>query len=147
MRESERELGQMCVTSPANYHYFLPPSFLPPMLASLLPSFLPSSLARPLPALISASETNIDGNSAEEFEAREERKEEDPSEPAGRRDNKSLPLSSSRISVAEITAVSSEAWAKMCDWASVAGRGRLLLSGSVAHASLKTAVYGRMPYL
>ena len=38
------------------------------------------------------------------------------------------------------TAVSSEAWAKFRDWASVAGRGRLLLSGSVAHASLKTAV-------
>ena len=40
------------------------------------------------------------------------------------------------------TAVSSEAWAKLRDWASVAGRGRLLLSGSVAHASLKTAVFG-----
>ena len=39
-----------------------------------------------------------------------------------------------------ITAVLSEAWAKLRDWASVAGRGRLLLSGSVAHASLKTAV-------
>ena len=39
------------------------------------------------------------------------------------------------------TAVSSEAWAKLRDWASVASRGRLLLSGSVAHASLKTAVY------
>ena len=39
-----------------------------------------------------------------------------------------------------ITAVSSEAWAKLRDWASVAGRGRLLLSGSVAHASLKTAL-------
>ena len=38
------------------------------------------------------------------------------------------------------TAVSSEAWAKLRDWASVAVRGRLLLSGSVAHASLKTAV-------
>ena len=38
------------------------------------------------------------------------------------------------------TAVSSEAWAKLRDWASVVGRGRLLLSGSVAHASLKTAV-------
>ena len=38
------------------------------------------------------------------------------------------------------TAVSSEAWAKLRDWASVAGRGRLLLSGSVAHGSLKTAV-------
>ena len=38
------------------------------------------------------------------------------------------------------TAVSSEAWAKLRDWASVAGRGRLLLPGSVAHASLKTAV-------
>ena len=38
------------------------------------------------------------------------------------------------------TAVSSEAWAKLRDWASVAGRGRLLLSGSVAHVSLKTAV-------
>ena len=40
----------------------------------------------------------------------------------------------------EYTAVSSEAWAKLRYWASVAGRGRLLLSGSVAHASLKTAV-------
>ena len=39
------------------------------------------------------------------------------------------------------TAVSSEAWAKLRDWASVAGRGRLLLSGSVAHASLKTALF------
>ena len=39
------------------------------------------------------------------------------------------------------TAVSSEAWAKLRDWAGVAGRGRLLLSGRVAHASLKTAVY------
>ena len=36
--------------------------------------------------------------------------------------------------------VSSEAWAKLRDWASVAGRGRLLLSGSIAHASLETAV-------
>ena len=32
----------------------------------------------------------------------------------------------------ECTAVSSEAWAKLRDCASVAGRGRLLLSGSVA---------------
>jgi len=31
------------------------------------------------------------------------------------------------------------AWAKLRDWASVAGRGRLLLSGSVAHASFETA--------
>ena len=38
------------------------------------------------------------------------------------------------------TAVSSEAWAKLRDWANVAGRGRLLLSGSVAHVSLETAV-------
>ena len=38
------------------------------------------------------------------------------------------------------TAVSSEAWAKLRDWASVAGRGLLLLSGSIAHASLKSAV-------
>ena len=38
------------------------------------------------------------------------------------------------------TAVSSEAWAKLRDWASMAGNGRLLLSGSVAHASLKIAV-------
>ena len=38
------------------------------------------------------------------------------------------------------TAVSSEAWAKLRDWASVAGRGRLLLSGSVVLASLKAAV-------
>ena len=43
-------------------------------------------------------------------------------------------------STCSCTAVSSEAWAKLRDWASVAGRGRLLLSGSVAHASLKTAV-------
>ena len=42
------------------------------------------------------------------------------------------------------TAVSSEAWAKLRDWASVAGRGWLLLSGSVAHASLKTAVVSGM---
>ena len=39
------------------------------------------------------------------------------------------------------TAVSSEAWAKLRVWARVAGGGRLLLSGSVAHASLKTAVF------
>ena len=32
--------------------------------------------------------------------------------------------------------------AKLRVWASVAGRGRLLLSCSVAHASLKTAVDG-----
>ena len=43
--------------------------------------------------------------------------------------------------VTRSTAVSSEAWAKLRDWASVAGRGWLLLSGSVAHASLKTAVW------
>ena len=40
----------------------------------------------------------------------------------------------------EYTAVSSEARAKLRVWASVAGRGRLLLSGSVAHASLETTV-------
>ena len=40
----------------------------------------------------------------------------------------------------QCTAVSSEAWAKLRDWASVASRGRLLVSGSIAHASLKTAV-------
>ena len=44
------------------------------------------------------------------------------------------------LCVTQCTAVSSEAWAKLCDWASVAGRGWLLLSGSTAHASLKTAV-------
>ena len=38
------------------------------------------------------------------------------------------------------TAVSSEAWAKLRIWASVAGGGRLLLSGGVAHASLETAI-------
>ena len=37
-------------------------------------------------------------------------------------------------------AVSSEEWAKLRDWASVSVRGRLLLSGSIAHASLETAV-------
>ena len=42
--------------------------------------------------------------------------------------------------VDDCTAVLSEAWAKLRDWASVAGRGRLLLSRSVAHVSLKTAV-------
>ena len=45
-----------------------------------------------------------------------------------------------KTSPSACTAVSSEAWAKLRDWASVAGRGLLLLSGSVAHASLKTAV-------
>ena len=40
-----------------------------------------------------------------------------------------------------LRAVLSEAGAKLRDWASVAGRGRLLLSGSVAHASLKTTVH------
>ena len=45
------------------------------------------------------------------------------------------------------TAVSSEAWAKLRDWASVAGRGWLLLSGSVAQASLKTAVNEPIPNL
>ena len=43
------------------------------------------------------------------------------------------------------TAASSEAWAKLRNCASVAARGRLLLSGSVAHASLETAVV--IPYL
>ena len=38
------------------------------------------------------------------------------------------------------TAVSSEAWAKLREWAILASKGRLLLSGSVAHASLETAV-------
>ena len=46
-------------------------------------------------------------------------------------EHNSIPLS---------TAVSSEAWAKLRVWASVAGRGRLLLSGSAAHASLETTV-------
>ena len=46
-----------------------------------------------------------------------------------------------------LTTVSSEAWAKLRVWASVAGRGRLLLLGSVAHASLKTAVQLWVPYL
>ena len=41
-----------------------------------------------------------------------------------------------------VTAVSREAWAKLRDWACVAVRGRLLLSGSIAHASLKTTVNG-----
>ena len=38
------------------------------------------------------------------------------------------------------TAVSSEAWAKLREWAILAGKGRLLLSGSVVLASLKAAV-------
>ena len=48
--------------------------------------------------------------------------------------------SHSAVQAVSNTAVSSEAWAKLRDWASVAGRGRLLLSGSAAHASLETAV-------
>ena len=38
------------------------------------------------------------------------------------------------------TAVSSEAWAKLREWAILASKGRLLLSGSVVLASLKAAV-------
>ena len=38
------------------------------------------------------------------------------------------------------TAVSSEAWAKLREWAILDGEGRLLLSGSVVLASLKAAV-------
>ena len=38
------------------------------------------------------------------------------------------------------TAVSSEAWARLREWAVLAGKGRLLLSGSVVLASLKAAV-------
>ena len=37
-------------------------------------------------------------------------------------------------------AVSIEAWAKLREWAILAGKGRLLLSGSVVLASLKAAV-------
>ena len=39
------------------------------------------------------------------------------------------------------TAVSSEAWAKLREWAILAGKGRLLLSGSVVLASLKASVH------
>ena len=39
------------------------------------------------------------------------------------------------------TAVSSEAWAKLREWAILAGKGRLLPSGSVVLASLKAAVF------
>ena len=38
------------------------------------------------------------------------------------------------------TAVSSEAWAKLREWAALAGMGRLLFSGSVVLASLKAPV-------
>ena len=38
------------------------------------------------------------------------------------------------------TAVSSEAWAKLREWAVLAGKGQLLFSGSVVLASLKAAV-------
>ena len=38
------------------------------------------------------------------------------------------------------TAVSREAWAKLREWAILAGKGRLLLSGSVVLALLKAAV-------
>ena len=39
-----------------------------------------------------------------------------------------------------LTAVLSEAWAKLREWAILACKGRLLLSGSVVLPSLKTAV-------
>ena len=39
------------------------------------------------------------------------------------------------------TAVLSEAWAKLREWAVLASQGRLLLSGSVVLASLKAAVH------
>ena len=39
-----------------------------------------------------------------------------------------------------MTAVSSEAWAKLREWAILAGKGWLLLSGSVVLFSLKAAV-------
>ena len=39
-----------------------------------------------------------------------------------------------------LTAVLSEAWAKLREWAILAGKGRLLLSGSVVLASLKAPV-------
>ena len=42
------------------------------------------------------------------------------------------------------TAVSSEAWAKLREWAILAGKGRLLLSGSVVLASLKAPVHRRL---
>ena len=38
------------------------------------------------------------------------------------------------------TALSREAWAKLGEWAILAGKGRLLLSGSIVLASLKAAV-------
>ena len=38
------------------------------------------------------------------------------------------------------TAVSSEAWAKLREWAVLASKGRLLLYGSVVLASLKAPV-------
>ena len=44
------------------------------------------------------------------------------------------------MSEKKCTAVSSEAWAKLREWAILAGNGRLLLSGSVVLASLKAAV-------
>ena len=47
---------------------------------------------------------------------------------------------SNRLGSETVYSGSSGAWPKLRDWASVAGRGRLLLSGSVAHASLNTAV-------
>ena len=39
--------------------------------------------------------------------------------------------------------VSSEAWAKLREWAFLAGKVRLLLSGSIVLASLKAAVEGK----
>ena len=42
------------------------------------------------------------------------------------------------------TAVSSEAWAKLHEWAILAGKGWLLLSGSVVLASLKAPVFSAL---
>ena len=44
------------------------------------------------------------------------------------------------LKLASYTAVLSEAWAKLREWAFMAGKGRLLLSGSIVRASLKAAV-------
>ena len=47
----------------------------------------------------------------------------------------------------ESAAVLSEAWAKLGDWAVLAGQGRLLLTGSIVLASLKTAVYVKVDWI
>ena len=65
------------------------------------------------------------------------RGDEKPQDP---QDEKMRLRNANAISDLASTAVSSEAWAKLREWATLAGKGRLLLSGSIVLASLKAPV-------